>query len=651
MNLCRDRRRRRRQSAPPCARFTPDTRRDHRYVPNRPASREERDLRAEDPPVAASVRLACDSGRIRVSEIALLCCILATVLVLLQVTASSDRERPTNHRVDSPEAVATEEISRESDVAPSPETRDARFKHAERPRYRQPVPRSLPENRHALRRGVGEATTQKSGVSKNGAEGSIVPVEASEEILEEDTGEDESEDPEDEKPPASLSGWVFDEVGEGVAELGVVATVKRPVPEDGMSSGAARSAAARSDGEGFFVLPGLVEGEYEVRTESTDRYESASGLFRAGVDSAVLVVFEKDRRWAIVRGFVESADGGSLENAQVVPIGQAEHRVLTDGRGAYELTVELDTNRRPRVIRYASKGHRDLRLTIADSELRGSQEVVRNVLLEPLREKSTVTGTVVSSDGSPVDRARVQLYSADTGRRADGVSDDAGRFSITDVEHAEDYRVWVRPPSGFKDYLEEGLVVTGWVDLHIVLEDLEDSGLKGQMVDPVGVPVPRFTLWLRTASESALNPRPVTGDDLGQFFVSHLPEGPVALQTQSSPFLTVSGIELLPGIDNHVRLRLDTGNHRLGGYVFDGEDRPVAGARILLLWSAMESGIQSQSKRETYSDANGYFLFTRLGSAWHTLTVSAQGFTGARLEHDVGPMSEEVLIHLEETPL
>ena len=209
-------------------------------------------------------------------------------------------------------------------------------------------------------------------------------------------------------------------------------------------------------------------------------------------------------------------------------------------------------------------------------------------------------------------------------------------FSIPDVELSDDYRLWVRPPSGYKDYLEENLVVTGWVDLDIVVDDVGSSSLQGQMVDPDGRPVTGFTLWLRTAAERTQRETPVTGDGIGRFVLEHLPSGSAVFQTSASPFLNISGVELAPGVANDVRLRLDTGSHRLGGFILDAGGGPVPGARVLLLWSVVENGVRSRSKRETFSDANGYFLFTLLGSGRHTLNVSADGFRGARLEPDVG---------------
>jgi hypothetical protein len=587
---------------------------------------------------------------VRLTLVELLGCITIAGLVLYQLTLYFDQET-TDLPVERTAAFSVIEEGHDPAADRSvSRANDDQTPRIDRPRSRRLVTRSPAGNLSDLHRRNDQVRASGSdAASRAEVSGNVAPLD--DETPQQDPTEDQSEDPhedqaDDEPRPRSLSGWVFDEAGSGVHDLQVTAKAKRLAQQADAVSAAARSATARTDGEGFFVLPGLLEGEYAVRTESTDRYESAFGMFRAGVDSAVLVVVDKTSRWTTVRGFVESVDGGSLENAQVVPVSQFANRTSTDGQGAYELRLELDPRRRAQMVRYMSEGFREQRLTIGDQELDSGEAVIRDVLLEPLQEKTTVTGSVVSGDGSPVYRAHIGLYSASIGRRADGATDRDGIFSIADVEHADDYRLWVRPPSGFKEYLEENLVVTGWVDLDIVVEEVEWSRIEGQMVDPDGHPVPGFTLWLRTAEGGAQRDTPVTGDGLGRFKVEQLPSGGAVFQTLASPFLSISGIELAPGNANRIRLRLDFGSHSLGGFVVDPDGGPVAGACVFLFWSVIEHGIRSRSKRETFSDANGYFLFTALGASGRTLTVTTPGFRNTRLELDTRKDYEEITIQL-----
>jgi hypothetical protein len=222
-----------------------------------------------------------------------------------------------------------------------------------------------------------------------------------------------------------------------------------------------------------------------------------------------------------------------------------------------------------------------------------------------------------------------------------------GHFSFPSVEVGSDYRLWIRPKDRYKDYIDEDLVITsGKLDLVIVLEPLGLASLSGRMLDPDGGPLPGFSLWLRTTYATAQRFILVTGDQQGRFFVSELPEGDLMLQTRSSPLLTITGIALSAGATKNVRLTLDTGLYTLDGYVVNAQDDPVPGARISLLWSHENEGVRSRSTRETFTDVNGYFLFTQLGSGLHTLNISASGFRGARLEYQVGADDVEVLVKL-----
>jgi protocatechuate 3,4-dioxygenase beta subunit len=446
----------------------------------------------------------------------------------------------------------------------------------------------------------------------------------------------------------SLSGWLFDESGAPVPGLSVIACTRRAMAESesgGMTTGG-HERNTRSNSDGYFAFQQLVNGEYEVRTGDTERYEAARAIVRAGVDSAVLVVKEKLNRSVHVHGTVESTKGGFLKGVRVVPVGQAGQGAHTNELGDYGLNLTIKARRNDYAFRFMQEGYRTQRLTLAAKDIRDVDDVRLDAFLEPEGNQATVSGTVTGADGPPVRRARVQLYSARLERSYQTGSDRTGRFSFPSVEVATDYRLWVRPKDRYKDYLEEGLVITsGKMDLPIVLEPSGLASLEGRMVDPDGAPVPGFSLWLRTANATAQRYILVTGDQQGRFFVSELPEGELVFQTRSAPRFTVTGIALSGGVNQNVRLTLDTGSHTLDGYVLDSQDEPVPGALISLLWSHEDDGVRSRSTRQTVADANGYFLFTQLGSGLHTLNISASGFRGARVEYQVGA-DPEVLVKL-----
>ncbi len=449
-----------------------------------------------------------------------------------------------------------------------------------------------------------------------------------------------------------LSGWVFDQAGEPVAGIAVSASARRLAPASATVTGDGddRRPTTITDDSGRFGFPQLLDGEYQVRSASTEVYESATAMVRAGVDSTVLVVRAKTHRSLLVRGLVESTRGERLAGVGVIPIERPASAALSDELGYYELLLNIDESRPSHDFRFVRDGYHDLRLGIAgSSELPGVEGVTLDARLEPIEGQAEVTGSVTGSDGLAIQGARLQLYSAAVMRRETAVSDRDGDFVFDHVQPASDYRLWVRPPRDYKDHVEEGLIVdAAGRDLAIVVEALELASLRGQMVDPDGAPVPGISLWLRTAHEGSQRASAVTGGPRGDFLIEQLPEGPLMLQTHASPYFSVSGIELSPGVTTRVRLVLDTGTHELDGFVLDAGGVPVPGALLSLRWSHRESGLLSRSQRRTTTDAGGYFLFTQLGSGRHTLTAGAAGYRGARHDLDVGAASSEVMIHLPE---
>jgi hypothetical protein len=439
----------------------------------------------------------------------------------------------------------------------------------------------------------------------------------------------------------SLSGWVFDRGGAPVPNLTVTASPRHLLRSVGGSfSPGSSQHSTRTDGAGAFLFPAVLEGEYLVSTPETESYQAASATLRAGVDSAVVVVEEKSGRLVRVYGSVESARGGFLEGVRVEPVGQADRTTYTDRLGEYRLHLPVRADR-TQPIRFLKNGFRESRVNITPD---GSvEELMLDARLEQVEKLARVTGVVTGDDGSYVYLAGVQLYSARLGRSYRASSDRSGRFAFAEVEVGDDYRFWAHPQARYRDYVQEGLVITSaGIDLPIVLETSGEVRLSGQMVDPDGRPVPAFGLWLTTA-QGGMGPLLVTGDSQGRFVVDAVPEGEIVFQTRSFPELTVSGIEISAGAAKSVRVPLDLGAHSVGGHVVDAEGAPVAGAFIFLYSSRIENAVQSRSRRESLVDSNGYFLFTQLGSGPHTLTAQAAGFRGTTVEHRVG-MDEPTMV-------
>lgn len=404
-----------------------------------------------------------------------------------------------------------------------------------------------------------------------------------------------------------------------------------------------------SDGRGFFLLGQLVEGEYTVRTQATDRYAAARAVLRAGVDAAVLVVEEAQQQQVHVYGTVENTAGRPLAEVRVLPIGQKTRQATyTDGAGRYGLDVTVDGHRQGSTLRFMREGYRDQRLTLRDSDVSGGEDVRLDVRMEPEGKLATVTGTVTGPDGSPVAFASIQLRSAALGRRYQAGSSLTGDFSMADVEIADDYRLWVRPKGQYKDYIEDNLAIPAdGMHLPIVLEPQNLGSLRGWMVDANGNPVPQFSLWLRSTQATVPPILLVTSDQRGYFSVDQLPEGRLSFQTLSAPHFNISGIEVPPGGEQEVQLRLDWGPYEIAGYVLNAAGRPVPGAQVALSWLQDDRGVHSSSHRGTIADARGYFLFTQVGPGLHTLNITAAGFSSAQLDHDPEGRGGDVLVQLD----
>ena len=272
-------------------------------------------------------------------------------------------------------------------------------------------------------------------------------------------------------------------------------------------------------------------------------------------------------------------------------------------------------------------GYRDRRWAMADGQRSNEHEVIGNVHLEPDR-------------GRRGGERRRELHHRRAGRarasavRLRGIRGPQlsrgdrwhGRFTLANVEAGADYRLWVRPQSGFKDGgLENVIVDAGVGPFEVQLTPIGIATLTGRMVTPEGATVPGFTMWLTSAYGRGPQSLPVTSDGQGRF-VAELPEGPVSLQTRAAPALSVSGIEVSAATAAaDVTVVVDVGAHRLEGRLLTSEGAPAAGARVSLEWSASSGGVTSRSSRKTITDADGTFVFTQLGGGIHIVSATLAG--------------------------
>jgi hypothetical protein len=443
--------------------------------------------------------------------------------------------------------------------------------------------------------------------------------------------------PASERPRATgIAGAVLERSGAPAGGLRIALKARRLF--DQRAGVAPPEQTTTTNERGAFAFGSLPDGEYELRTEKTERYDSASALVRAGTDAAVLVVEPGSRASVSIRGVVESASGGAIEGVRVEAIGPSSVSTVSDPRGAYALQVPVTTRLESTALRFRHPNYREERWSIADGQWLSDFDVVGNVRLAPRDSGVSVTGVVTGIDGTPVSSARVQLDSPSRARGYRGVTDQTGRFALAGVDAAADYRLWVRPQASFKDAVLERVVVdAAALPFQIELEPIDMATLRGRMVSPNGAPLAGFTLWLTAAYGATARGVAVTSDAEGRFVVENLPEGPVTLQTRAAPLISVSGIQLRSAASSDITVAIDVGTYRLDGRLLTGAGAPVPGAQLSLEWSTAGAGITSRSSRQTMTDADGFFVFTQIGAGMHTLMTSVAGAGSVRLQQPVGP--------------
>jgi protocatechuate 3,4-dioxygenase beta subunit len=443
------------------------------------------------------------------------------------------------------------------------------------------------------------------------------------------TSNGEEVDPAELDPAHSISGRVLDEAGEPVAGIELSA---RPVRLFRPTSGGGnqqQQAQARSDQDGSYRFEQLVLGEYGVSSFATDRYTSGRTVVRTGTDFANLVLNEK--RQLSIYGTVTDTQEAPLAKVRVTPAYRPSAATDTDQKGRYRVEIPVAAQGRAYTLRFELEDYRERTLTIADNQVLGRSRVRLDARLELLESLVVVGGRVSTQEGAPLPGETVYLRGK---QHYQAVTNEAGEFSIPEVESQTTYRLSIRPRGPYRDHSERVEVSAEGLEVSVVLdsEPLEYGSLSGRMIDLSGKPLPHFSLWLRSSNGSAQQPLLVTSDASGLFTVPAVPLGRLSFTSVSNPRLTVSGPDLSSETTENVELILDWGSYAIQGRVLDGYGNPVAAPRVILQWSHRQNGLQSLSVRRSSADANGFFLFTRVGPGRHSVTVAAPGFEPVRLE-------------------
>jgi hypothetical protein len=447
----------------------------------------------------------------------------------------------------------------------------------------------------------------------------------------------------------TISGRVLDQEGSGVSNIELAATPIRlfglaeghSVPED------LRQRRAMSGSRGLYVFDGMPDGEYRIHTLATPDYASGQTSVRAGAEFADIVVVGPRRLH--LHGVVYNTLGEPIDQVAITPAVTGARSTSSNEYGEYELQVRLRQDA-TLSLRARRNGFREQTIPLRISDL-DRVDISLDITMEPETMLTQVSGTLQEANQNPIAGKIVQLRSVRLSQIYRARSDALGRFVMQGVEASDDYTLQIHGDERHQGYARDNLVVTlDGLELSIVLRQQETGVLLGQMIDLYGLPIPGFSLVLRSKDSPYASIR-VTADDSGNFFVPNVPPGPLMLQTQSSPRLIVEGITLPPGSETFVPVVLDWGQHQIRGLVVDSNGNPVSASNIILRWSHKQDGVLSWSSRRTGADAQGRFRFERLGPGPHTVRIELAGFKPTSLDHDVTAQGYDLVVQLEKDSL
>jgi hypothetical protein len=446
-----------------------------------------------------------------------------------------------------------------------------------------------------------------------------------------------------------IGGMVIDEEGQPLSGIEVLARRIDSANSDPSSFNQLDMdvLSVFSDAGGYFLFSDLEDGAYQLRIAPAAGISPDLTTVRVGLLNVKLVAAMV---WDIrVHGTVSSAAGRPLENVQVTA-GRQTQPTRTGVKGKYTLDVGMQGVKQKQFVHFRRDGYRDQKLAINPDELDyRTTELEFDVTMEPIASLTAVAGSLIDTEGRPVPGEILTMASSRLRTSYQSRSEKNGKFAFKEVEPGDDYRLQIRPDSGYQDKDINSLKVPGsGLSLDIVLDPIEGGELSGWMVDLNANPIPGFALNLHSRVDAGHSIR-VVGDQQGAFLVQDFPVGEAVLSTNSYPMFSVQGIRVSPQPEEPILVILDTGRHVLEGRVTDSLGEPVAAASVILTWSFSENSVQrSSSSRKTETDQTGNFVFTGLGPGSHRLQVSAAGFSTAavmNIDTEAPPRNIVVQLH------
>jgi protocatechuate 3,4-dioxygenase beta subunit len=453
---------------------------------------------------------------------------------------------------------------------------------------------------------------------------------------------------------AEITGRVLDSEGKPVAEVEIDCSPLL-LPGSGAIFMADVSSAGpvKSGADGSFRIQGLARVEHVLSTRPSPGRPQARATAVAGASEPVDIVLARKRSLTIT-GAVRDQKGEPVAEVQVVVSSHQAQPARSGVDGRFRVGLEYERG----VVALAARkeGYAEADLLVPPIDIGEREEVEVSLLLEPLGEVGELSGLITEGPGGPAVPAQtVHLHSASLNARYQARSGQDGLYLFSEVRAAADYRLWVSPERGFRDFSAAPVEVAPGVSrMDIELEPLETGRLTGTMLDATGRPLPRFTLWVRSLSASGNAPA-ITGDERGRFSADEVPAGEVQLETRAAPWITVRGLTIEPGQTRQAEVLLGLGSGRLDGQVLSAGG-PVARARLTLTWTgpaappAAAGALQTTVYREAASDSAGRFSFSGIGAGRAILTAGAPGFAERRESRDLSGGAEELRIELAPGP-
>lgn len=391
--------------------------------------------------------------------------------------------------------------------------------------------------------------------------------------------------------------------------------------------------SVKSNDLGHFNFLRLSPGDYQLTTIATSVYPAQTIMVRAGFGAAHIGL----RRTVTVEvsGAITNQIGNGIGGATISGL-NGVGKTMTDGSGRYRLKLSL-AGKTAFSLNVSKPGFIGSRQQIDASAIKTGARITQNFSLVPAG-RATIKGQVTNDRGEPVSGATLSFQSDLIDARYNVASDRQGRFMISGVRAANDYVLLARGGGRYKSASINNLEVAGSDNsVSIELESLGSASLSGVVTNTEGSPITDLNL-LAVSSADGGSSKQLTTDQYGRFDIEQITPGAISLSTRTEPRFIINGLTLVDYDDVDIDVIVDQGQYSIAGVVSGPGNGPISSANVSLHWEHNLGEIKSIANRSVKSDADGQFVFDRLGPGPHKLSIRVDGFQ--RYELSVDPQRQ-----------